>query len=94
MKENIKTVNNPLDIVGKLRGVSFDWRKDKKASMGVVAQEIENVMPAAVTVDAAGYKTVEYDQIIAPLIEAVKAEQKEIDALKLEVAQLNKSKPQ
>jgi hypothetical protein len=77
-----------LDIVSKLRGVTFTWKKDGTPSAGVIAQEVEQVLPHAVHTDADGIKSVEYDQIIAPLIEAIKEQQVEIDALKKQVEAL------
>jgi len=71
LKENIKTLKG-LDLIEKLRGVSFDWKQGKKPSLGVIAQEVEKVIPGAVRSDVDGIKTVEYTQIIPPLIEAVK----------------------
>ena len=87
LKENIRTFPG-LEIVHKLRGVSFTWKKDGTPSTGVIAQEVEEVMPQAVHTAADGTKSVDYDQLIAPLIEAVKAQQIEIDTLKAEIEKL------
>jgi hypothetical protein len=70
LKENIKTIENSLEIVNQLRGVSFDWKMDNKSSYGVVAQEIENILPELVS--NTNPKTVNYNGIIGVLIEAVK----------------------
>jgi hypothetical protein len=60
-------------VVKKLRGVTFNWKKDDTPSTGVIAQDIEKVVPSAVTTDPkTGLKSVEYSQLIAPLIESVK----------------------
>lgn len=88
LKTNIQTIDG--GIISKLRGVTFNWKKDGTPSAGVIAQEIEHVMPYAVHTDAQGMKSVDYDAIIAPLIEAIKQQQAQIDALKAEVAQLKK----
>lgn len=87
LKSNIQTIGG-LDLVSKLRGVSFIWKKDGTPGAGVIAQEVEGVLPSAVRTLSDGTKTVDYDQLIAPLIEAVKAQQIEIDALKKEIAAL------
>jgi hypothetical protein len=71
LKANIKTAAG-LAIVEKLTGVTFNWKKDGKASAGVIAQDTEAVFPAAVVTDNQGMKLVSYDALIAPLIEAVK----------------------
>ena len=60
-----------------------------KEEVGVIAQEIEAVLPQLVTPSAfAGYKTVKYDKLTALLVEAVKAQQLQIDALRAEIAKL------
>ncbi len=88
LKKDIRTAPG-LEIVKKLRGVTFDWKKDDAPSAGVIAQEVEQVMPSAVHTDPkTGLKSVEYDQLIAPLIEALKEQQVEIESLKHEVDSL------
>jgi hypothetical protein len=84
LKENVRT-SPGLSLVEKLRGVTFDWKKDGGASAGVIAQEVEQVLPSAVRTGTDGIKRVEYDQLIAPLIEAIKDQQIEIDDLKNEI---------
>jgi hypothetical protein len=83
LKENIRIVGG-LSIVSRLRGVSFTWKQDGTASAGVIPHEVESVLPSAVRTDARGFKVVEYDQIIAVLIEAVKEQQAQIEKLKAE----------
>jgi len=87
LKTNIATISG-VDIISRMRGVSFVWKDSGAKSAGVIAQEVEQVMPSAVHTDAQGMKTVEYDQLIAPLIEAVKEQQAEIDELKADLARL------
>ena len=48
LKTNVNTINDALGIVGKLRGVSFDWKESGKRSIGVIAQEVEKVLPELV----------------------------------------------
>ena len=91
LKENIHT-SPGLDIVSHLRGVTFNWKKDGTQSGGVIAQEVEAVLPSAVQTDANGLKSVDYDQLITPLIEAVKEQQKEIDSLRHEILELKNSR--
>ena len=88
LKENIKPIEG-LGILAKLRGVSFNWKKDGTPSAGVIAQEVEAVMPQAVQTGANGIKAVDYDQLIAPLIEAVKSQQKQIELLARKIKVLN-----
>ena len=68
-------------------GGTFNWKKDGSPSAGVIAQEVEKVMPYAVKTDGKGMKSVDYDQIIGPLIEAIK-EQQQIDAQQAQITSL------
>lgn len=88
LKANVRT-SPGLELVKKLRGVTFDWKKDGSPSAGVIAQEVETVMPSAVKTDPqTGLKSVEYDQLIAPMIEAIKQQEAKIDAQTVEINSL------
>jgi len=91
LKENIKTINNPLNKILALRGVSFSWRDSKKPSLGLIAQEVEEVFPEIVSQEGE-YKAVGYGNLVAPLIEAVKEQQRQIETLRERVAGLEKLK--
>jgi hypothetical protein len=80
LKENIKTVENSLDTLTQLRGVSFDWKETGKGSYGVIAQELEEILPDLVK--NGEVKSVNYNGLIGVLIEAVKELKKEIEELK------------
>ena len=80
LKRNIETITNAVDTVSKLRGVNYE--KDGRNSTGVIAQEIEEVLPQVVHTDADGMKSVAYGNIVGILIEAIKEQQKEIEELK------------
>ena len=80
LKTNIHTVENALETVSSLRGVSFDWKENGKKSYGVIAQELQEVLPDLVK--NAEVKSVNYNGIIGVLIEAVKELKKEIEELK------------
>ena len=80
LKTNIHTVNNALETINALRGVSFDWKETGKGSYGVIAQELEKVLPELVKGNDP--KTVSYSGIIGILIEAVKELKKEVEDLK------------
>lgn len=91
LKENIVSLSSQLGKISQLQGVSFDWKKDGKHSLGLIAQEVEEVYPELVSTDTTtGLKAVAYGGLIAPLIEAVKEQQKQIDALKAEIENLKK----
>jgi hypothetical protein len=85
LKENITTVDNALDIVNDLRGVRFEWKKNHKPSYGVIAQELEKVLPELVT--DTDPKTVNYNGIIGVLIESVKKLSEEVEYLREKISQ-------
>ena len=88
LKENIKPIENPLGKIAQISGNTFDWVENsevhshKGSDIGVIAQEIEAVLPELVTTRENGYKAVKYDKVVALLIEAVKDQQAQIDELK------------
>ena len=82
-KTNIREIENPLDKILKIRGVNFDWKESNKPSLGVIAQEVEEVFPELVT--DGEKKTVNYNGIIGALIEAIREQQKQIDDLKNQI---------
>tara|TARA_Y100001973_G_scaffold90466_1_gene137985 strand:- start:1256 stop:5626 length:4371 start_codon:yes stop_codon:yes gene_type:complete len=88
LKENVKPIDNALDKVSKIRGVEFDWIVDKEIhpneghDVGVIAQEIEKVLPEVVETRDSGYKAVKYEKIVSLLIEAVNEQQQQINELK------------
>lgn len=85
-KKDITPITNALDKIMKINGVGYNWKTDEYKEMtfdnrhqlGVIAQDIEAVLPEAVTVDDKGYYSVSYTTIIPVLVEAVKEQQKEI----------------
>ena len=81
LKENIHTVGNALEITEQLRGVSFDWKENGRSSYGVIAQELEEVLPELVK--QGEVKSVNYNGIIGVLIEAIKELKKEVEELKV-----------
>jgi hypothetical protein len=80
LKENIHTVENALETVSSLRGVSFDWKENGKSSYGVIAQELEDILPELVK--QGEIKSVNYNGIIGVLIEAIKELKEEIKIIK------------
>ena len=87
-KTNIKLIESPLEKLQKLSGVEFDWIEDFRAhgnsgnDIGVIAQEVELVLPQAVQTRDSGMKAVRYEKLIQLLIETIKEQQKQIDELK------------
>ena len=82
LKTNISTFENPLDVLSSLRGVAFDWIDNGKSEIGVIAQEVEKVLPELVSTNKEGIKSVKYGNLVAVLIEAVKDQQSQINELK------------
>ena len=95
-KTNIAPINNALEDVLNLRGVSYDWDREKWPAknfsdvkqIGFIAQELEKIFPELVMTDNDGYKSVNYVGVVPVLVEAVKAQQKQIDAQKREIDEL------
>jgi hypothetical protein len=91
LKTDIAKIDSALDKVDQINGYTFTYTTDGKKSAGVIAQEVEKVLPSAITEstlplkmgddDKTEYKTVQYDQLIGLLVEAVKE-------LKAQVAEL------
>jgi hypothetical protein len=82
LKQNIVTIKNPLDKLMGISGVNFKWKSDKSKAVGIIAQDVEKVLPEAVSTDGNGYKVVAYDSLIPLLIESVKSLKAELDLLK------------
>ncbi len=89
LKKNINTIDNALDKVLNLRGVEFDYIANDKHSIGVIAQEVEEVLPDLIHTDEnTDTKSVAYGNLTAVLIEAVKELKKENDALSARIKSL------
>ena len=95
LKENVQPIENALDKLDKIGGYTFDWNDKIEIhgheghDIGVIAQEIEEVLPEAVTTRDNGYKAVKYEKLTAYLIqvnkeqqEIIKDQQRQIDELR------------
>lgn len=97
-KTNIRRIGGALDRVEALQGVTFDWRRgeypgiefDDARQAGLIAQEVEKVLPEAVTRDSDGNLSVSYTSLVPLLIEGMKEQQKQIDELRELVERLAK----
>lgn len=83
LKDNIKPIQNPIDVINSVRGVSFNWKKTDRTSYGVIAQELESIIPELV--NDGEIKSVNYNGLIAFLIESVKELSKEVEDLKKKI---------
>jgi hypothetical protein len=90
VKENIVTVDNALNKVAKLRGVNYTRKDidDKSTKVGVIAQEVLDVLPEVVEKDDEGMYSVAYGNMAGVFIEAIKELKAEVDSLKQEIKQL------
>jgi hypothetical protein len=94
LKDDIQPIENSLNKVDKIGGYTFVWN-DKQSTyegkdVGVIAQEIEEVLPEVVTTRGNGFKAVKYEKIVPLLIESIKELKKEVDEIKHKCDCLNK----
>jgi hypothetical protein len=87
LKNNIQPIKNPIEKINSISGNSFSWNEEKQdiykgKDYGVIAQEIEKVLPELVTTKENGYKAVKYDKLVSLLIEGIKELSSEIRELK------------
>ncbi|HSN49859.1 MAG TPA: tail fiber domain-containing protein, partial [Bacteroidales bacterium] len=99
-KKDIAPITNALGKVSSLQGVTYKWRIsefpkngfEEGTHYGLIAQQVEKVVPELVKTNTDGYKAVSYDKISALLIEAIKEQQKQIELLKKEISELKRQK--
>jgi len=79
-KTNVRTLESAMDLVSRLRGVRFDWKSTGKPSLGLIAEEVEQVIPEVVAQDENNQmKALNYSSLVAVLVEAVKSQKRTID---------------
>jgi hypothetical protein len=99
LKKNFASIDNALSKVLSMNGKYYDWRTTEFPQMnflegrqvGVIAQEMEKILPEVVATDGEGYKSVEYGHIVPVLIEAIKEQQKIIDGQNSTITDLKAS---
>ena len=91
-KENIQPIENALEKISKISGNTYDWKAENKIEhgyegndVGVIAQEIEAVLPQLVQTRENGFKAVKYDKLVALLIEGIKEQQLQIEQLRIDL---------
>ena len=87
LKNNIKPIQNPIEKINQISGNSFVWNEEKQniykgKDYGVIAQEIEEILPELVQTRQDGYKAVKYDKLVSLLIEGIKHLSNEVNELK------------
>ena len=103
LKENIKVIQSPLSKITSINGVTFDWTKEfieknggedgyfmRKADVGVIAQEVIEVMPHVVAKKTDGYLAVKYERLVPLLIESIKSLNDKIEKLENKIENLKK----
>ena len=94
LKDNITHIHNPLSKIDKIGGYKFTWNNKQDTylgkDVGVLAQEIEAVLPEVVTTRATGYKAVKYEKIVPLLIEGIKELSKKVEDIEKKCDCLNK----
>jgi len=89
-KTNIKTLHNSIDLVKNLRGVSYEWKETGKKDIGLIAEEVGDVIPEIVSYEDNGIdaRSVDYSRLVPVLIEATKEQQQTIEEMQAEIAAL------
>ena len=92
LKDNIEVIQGSLDKIGEIRGVEFDWNEkspgwaqERGHDVGVIAQEVQKVLPEIVTKRKNGYLGVDYKRLVPLLIESIKELKEEVEILKKKV---------
>lgn len=99
-KKDIHALDNSLEDIMKLNGVSYKWKTDEftkrgfteDKQIGLIAQEVEDVLPELVKTERDGYKSVDYQSLSAVLVEAIKEQQMTIESLENRIVDLEKNK--
>lgn len=88
LKNKVKPLKDSLKKILKLHGISFHWidqNRGEGPQIGFIAQDVEKVYPELVHTDEEGNKSVAYQNLVAPLVEAIHAQQEQIESLKAEL---------
>jgi len=95
LKDNVQTIDNATDKIKQIKGVTFEYKKNGKTSAGIIAQDLEKVLPEVVkdktSLDGSQtYKTVDYNGVIAMLVESVKELSDRLDKCQCDVENCKK----
>ena len=99
LKENIKVIENPIEKIKDLKGVTFTYKKDGEKSTGLIAQDLEKVLPEAVYTsetiaderedeESEEHLAIRYGNTVGLLVEAIKEQQEQIETLTAKVKEL------
>lgn len=81
-KDNIESLVDAINVINQINPVSFTWKDNGNKAYGVIAQEIEEVLPELVATNSEGVKSVSYTQIIPFLVQVIQEQHKEIQRIK------------
>lgn len=85
LKSNIIVISNPLQTIKNIEGVQFNWKKDNKLDYGMIAQEVQKIIPQMVSLNnSTGYKQISYIKLIPFLLEGLKELNNKIEILELQ----------
>lgn len=89
-KKEIKTIANPLDIIGRLDGVRYKWKADDRDDIGLIAEDVGKILPEIVQYEENGVDavSVDYSRLVPLLIEGLKEQQKQIEELRKRLSNL------
>ena len=90
LKENIYTIDNALSRVKQLEGVYFNWNGKEERQVGVIAQDVQKVLPEVVSEDKDSYLAVDYSKIVPLLLEAINEQTNLISDLEDRISKLEK----
>ena len=90
LKENIYPIDNALSRVGQIEGVYFNWNGKKERQVGVIAQQVEKVLPEVVSEDKDSYLSVDYSKLVPLLFEAINEQSSIIVDLEERISKLEK----
>lgn len=96
-KKEIKSLTGSLEKIMALKGVSFKWNDPvmpQTRQMGLIAQDVEKIFPEVVVTGPKEKKGINYSALIAPLVEAIKEQQSQIEDLKLQIEEYRKKMSQ
>ena len=78
-----------LDVINNLNPVAYNWKADNHSDEGLIAQEVEELVPNAVNQDEDGYYSMDYSKLVTHLVKGMQEQQEQIESLKSEIAKLN-----
>lgn len=89
LKENLEIIENPIEKVKKINGYTFNKKGETPRLVGLIAQEVEEVLPEAVSENQDGIKSLAYGNMVALLVECIKKQDERIETLEKKLEELS-----